>query len=238
MKRKTGMTQSLLRGGLVLALGLTLAACTGGLSPLNGPQHGLSVREKHPIVVSPDEQTLLVTVTRETTALRREEKARIHAFAKAYLARGHGPLVIAAPAGAPNAQAAVLALAEVNEVLVEAGLAPHGYQARAYAADPQDGAAPIVMTFTAFIAEGPRCGDFDRNLAWSPRNRTTPNFGCATQANLAAMISDPRDLTVPRTMTPADPERRGAVLDAYRKGETTVSDKAEEENAAVSKVDD
>jgi hypothetical protein len=41
----------------------------------------------------------------------------------------------------------------------------------------------------------PKCGDWSGDLANSSSLAMNPNHGCALQANMAAMISDPRDLT-------------------------------------------
>jgi pilus assembly protein CpaD len=43
------------------------------------------------------------------------------------------------------------------------------------------------------------------------------------------MVSNPADLLVPRTQTPAPSEKRDAQWDKYIRGESTVSKKQEEE---------
>jgi pilus assembly protein CpaD len=47
------------------------------------------------------------------------------------------------------------------------------------------------------------------------------NHGCATQRNLAAMVTNPADLVQPRSETPVYAARRSTVLDKFRKGEAT-----------------
>ena len=49
-------------------------------------------------------------------------------------------------------------------------------------------------------------------------------FGCAYQANLAAMVANPSDLVAPSPIGAADATRRASVLAKYRKGEKTVSE--------------
>lgn len=46
------------------------------------------------------------------------------------------------------------------------------------------------------------CGDFEDNLAYNPNNVHAPNFGCATQNNLARAVVNPRDLVEPRASVP------------------------------------
>ena len=57
------------------------------------------------------------------------------------------------------------------------------------------------------------CGDFEDNLAYNPNNVLAPNFGCASQNNLARAVVDPRDLVESRPATPrrvVPPSGRGA----------------------------
>ena len=56
-----------------------------------------------------------------------------------------------------------------------------------------------------------------------------PNFGCATQRNLAVQVANPADLLTPRTMQPGSAERRDTVWDAYVKGDSTIAKKSADE---------
>jgi pilus assembly protein CpaD len=70
------------------------------------------------------------------------------------------------------------------------------------------------MAMTASTGE---CGRWpDDLLANTSENKHYANFGCASQNNLAAQISNPGDLIAPRGMTPIDAERRSTVIEAYR----------------------
>ena len=80
------------------------------------------------------------------------------------------------------------------------------------------GHAPIRLAYLRYVAEGPECGDWPTNLADERRNLPLPDFGCAQQHNLAAKIANPADLLEPRTMAPADAERRAVIFDKYVKG--------------------
>lgn len=86
-----------------------------------------------------------------------------------------------------------------------------------------DQAAPIVVAFDRFTVETPRCGQNWENLTRTRNNEVFGNFGCAVTANIAAQVANPQDLLRPRTMTPADAQRRATVLDKYRKGEISAS---------------
>jgi len=66
------------------------------------------------------------------------------------------------------------------------------------------------------------CGDIQMpDMRHNTQNSATPGFGCSHQSNMTVMISDPADLSRPRAMTPADPQTRQRVLEAYRAGEAT-----------------
>ena len=54
------------------------------------------------------------------------------------------------------------------------------------------------------------------------------------RANLAAMVSDPADLLGARRSDPADTLRRIEVLDLYRAGQSTATERSESESGAVS----
>ena len=51
------------------------------------------------------------------------------------------------------------------------------------------------------------------------QNEPYANFGCATQAVLAAQVDDPRDFVQPRALGPSDAVMRMRAIDAVRKGE-------------------
>jgi pilus assembly protein CpaD len=73
---------------------------------------------------------------------------------------------------------------------------------------------------------------------WRVRCRIGQNwtFGCALQANLAAMVADPADLAAPRRADPAEAARRTVVLDKYCRGEQTHATRSDDERVTVSKV--
>jgi pilus assembly protein CpaD len=47
------------------------------------------------------------------------------------------------------------------------------------------------------------CGDWSEDLSNTGRNDVMPNHGCAVQANIAAMLADPKDVVTPNKTTPA-----------------------------------
>jgi pilus assembly protein CpaD len=56
------------------------------------------------------------------------------------------------------------------------------------------------------------------------------------QHNIAAMVSDPRDLVAPRPMTAADSLRRATVTSNYEKGTPTAAQQTQQQSGAVSDI--
>lgn len=97
---------------------------------------------------------------------------------------------------------------------------------------------PVMVSFTRYEAETPKCGQVWNNLSATGANTPFPNFGCAVTANMAAQVADPRDILRPRTTTPADAARRSVVLGKYRAGEVTSSAKDDQAKGTVSQAVD
>ena len=68
-----------------------------------------------------------------------------------------------------------------------------------------------------------------------PGNLDYPNFGCATQQNLAAMVANPADLLGPRSQTPRIGDRRDEHWSKYVKGESTGAQKSGDEKISTQK---
>ena len=102
--------------------------------------------------------------------------------------------------------------------------------------DNADTGDDVRLSYIRYQAHAEACGDWSVNLGSTSANQRSPNFRCATQHNLAAMVADPRDLVSPKPLDPNDAQRRLTVLEKYRKGETTVTAKAAEQSGSISQV--
>ena len=99
--------------------------------------------------------------------------------------------------------------------------------------DETTGAA-VAVAFNSYAADGPRCGREWTSFTHSSDNVANSNFGCATTANLAAMIANPADLAAPRAEDPADAGRREQVISKYRAGQVTSTSSDSQANGHVS----
>lgn len=161
----------------------------------------------------------------------------IEALAGEYKARGHGPFVISYPQNAGNADAAIGAIAEVRTALYGHGLSWRQISGGAYEAGGY-AQAPLIFSFTRYRAIAPQCEGRWSDVRNTAAGRGWGGFGCATEQNLAAMVADPRDLVTPRTFDDPDAARRQTVIERWRRGEPTASQRSPEESGSVSRAVD
>jgi pilus assembly protein CpaD len=189
--------------------------------------------QRHPIMVSQQPSTMNVRVARGSLGLTPAQKGQVASFLERYRSAdaGNSKLVIAVPSGSPNEGAAVRAVGDIRELITYYGFSEANVAIEPYR--DRDAGAPVRLSYLRYVAEGPECGRWTTNLADDYRNLPYPNFGCAQQRNLAAQIANPADLLGPRTMEPADQERRSVVFDKYRQGRITGAEKSQDERIQV-----
>jgi pilus assembly protein CpaD len=237
-KRNEKMVSSILKTTTAAAVLLALGACQS----MSGAQNDASVMrgtvpgERYPIQVASTKEEMTLSVAPHVFALRADDKERVAWFSETYKHVGHGDIWVVAPVGSANSAASIGAAAEIAKVMVERGIDPRDIKMNSYQAAETDEAAPITVQYKRYHAYTRPCGNFTDNLATTPFNQTSANFGCASQSNLAAMVEDSRDLKTPRQLDPADPARRAAVFDSYRSGESSATERTEAESGAASEV--
>ncbi|MFM9865090.1 MAG: CpaD family pilus assembly protein [Micropepsaceae bacterium] len=208
----------MIRVSHLLALALTGVAATACTSPplTNDGRHLHHVDQKFPIVVEPQVVTLAVQTDGGLAGLARGENDRVAAFAQRWKARGQGLLNVATSSDGSNGAA----VAQLKKVLAANGVDKKSVQFTSYPPASGEGQSPITLSFVAYAATASQCGqNWSTNLAFEPRNTPWPEFGCATQNNIAAIIADPRDLIEPRTSDTADAQRRSVVItEKYQNG--------------------
>lgn len=204
---------------IVSVLAITASACSSGF---NGPEHALTVAEQHPISVDSQVVTLTIDADQTTTDLSTVDRARLRAFANAYLTNGHGPLTIIAPSGFAGAPDAHEAAADIREALNDAGVPWETLSGATYRTGG-DAGDQLIISYTHYVATASECGVWSGVTARDYRNLRSPNFGCAYQNNIAAMLADPHDLIAPAALSPRDAMATTRGITAYRAGERTSS---------------
>ncbi len=214
----------------LLASAAALAAsCASG--PFNGPEHAKTVAEAHPISVDSQIVTLTIDSDPGKTELSGVDKARLRAFADAYLRSGHGALTITAPSGAADDFDGQEAAADIRQALHDAGVS---WETLAGATYRTGSGRQLIVSYTHYVATPSECGIWTGTTMNNYRNLRSPNYGCATQNNIAAMLADPHDLIAPADMSPRDAEATVRAFEAYREGEVTASETDTNINAELS----
>lgn len=218
-----------------LLLGLTalplLASCATYDPKI---KNGSADRPSYDIDVVEDTMVLEVVASEAEPGLPYYQMNRVKYFLQDYAARGkrHGPLVISVPQGSPYGVQFENGIREALNLAYEYGIKDISRSDYDSNGSPE---APMVLAFTAYRAIAPNCPSMASvNLAGTKTNDAHPGFGCAMQANLAAMIADPADLLGTRRADPADTLRRAEVLTKYRAGQSTATERTEQETGAVS----
>jgi pilus assembly protein CpaD len=243
MTSTKSLRAKLLRPAGTIATGLVLATAAAGLTGCRpGEEPGVHVaswamvdaRQRHPIVVTNEPANLDLKISSTAHGLSPSQRSQAIDFFNRYRGTGAdaGRLAISVPSGGANDIAVTRALADLRLIVGEAGISEANVAVRPYRAG-RDANAPIRMSYARFVAEGPECGLWPDNLASDRRNLPYANFGCASQRNLAAQISNPADLLGPRAMTPASAERRDTVYGKYVKGDPTHAEKSNDERLQV-----
>jgi pilus assembly protein CpaD len=204
-----------------LALALGLGACS---EHLNGeiddvyspPLH----YQRYPIEVVKGSARIEVP---NRSGLTQAEKSSVARFAQQ--ARGASAMRVAVqyPSGG-SAQAN-----RVAEILEQQGVPAGAIAMSQYGGGK---GAPVVASFSRTVAQTAECGDWTANVARTEDNLPMPNFGCAHQQNIAAVIANPNDVLAPRAETPPDAARRQQVITDYRtpKSPATPVDSQQEVN--------
>ena len=211
----------------VLAMCLATAACntTRGEPTVTGSVPTDGFRTRHPIVVEEGEETFDVPIAAHSAGLSSHMLVTIESFGREAREQGASGITMMVPAASRNEAAAYRATREITVALGRAGFAPHAVSKVPYATEGPEDAAPIRLSYPRIVARVPhRCGRWPDQVVGSPDNSDYWNFGCATQANIAAEVAEPTDLVSPAPAGRADATRRAAVVQAYRKGDKTRSE--------------
>ncbi|MBV9418531.1 MAG: CpaD family pilus assembly protein [Alphaproteobacteria bacterium] len=211
---------------------LAVLAAGSCAAPMNDPEMGLAddPMVNHPIQVQPNYRSLKVSFYATSAGLMPDDSQKFDAFVADYMQHGSGAISISA---APGTDASA-AIGYFGERLANAGIP----RDRIIVGQRQEGPADhrVEIGFISYTAVSDTCGDWSVNAGYSASNRVSPNLGCATQANVAAMVADPRDLIAPRDMGAGDAARRATVYDNYRAGKPTGAEHSTEQSGAVSDV--
>lgn len=229
---------TLLRSGL-LALTAAAAAALAGCndqSRIVNDNYPQTYAQRHPIVLSEGSARLDLPVGAGPKGLTDRQREDIRAFAADWRKNGRGPVGMMVPTGGAGDWAAPA----IRTTLAAAGVPSTSIVSQRY---PGDGGASLVkLGYVKLKAEVPHpCGLWPDDMGHgadaygATENRDYWNFGCATQANIAAQVVDPEDLARPRAETPVSATRRSSVMAKHRDLQDTTTS-YRQKDAVVSNV--
>lgn len=182
--------------------------------------------KNYPIAVEPQFAKLDLAFTTPAAGLMAEDEARLRRFAAAYLDSGNGQISIVAPQGADSAQT----IRYFGDKLAALGVPQSRILVGTDAAIRR-----VELRFIVYRTSVAACGNYG-DVAHVADNMPMDNLGCSIEHNLAAMVSDPRDLIAPRPLGPADAAKRNDAQQKYEAGQPTSAIKTNEQKSQISDV--
>jgi pilus assembly protein CpaD len=213
---RTRFSQIAVSALVSLGAGLTLSACS--------PQgyHGGSSVNANPISISESIERLELYSRPNGMSLASRDQAAVAEFLNAYALHGDGPLYMNVPAAQSGMIGTRQSANLIRQTMSQLGMGVGALQTGQYQTNPA-APAPVVVSYRRLkiIPKDCRSG---ADLMSTHSNRPGPSFGCSFNANLGAMIQDPRQLLEPYSMGPPDAQRRQAVYDKFILGENPASE--------------
>ena len=200
-------------------------------APMNdGTTRSSDGAANHPITVAPRYASIKLPFSAPDAGLMPDDAAHFDAFVSDYLQHGNGSISVSAVAG-PQSTGAISYFAErLFSMGVPRDRIVVGTR------DAANGDSGVEIGYVGYVAHSDPCGDWSKDLAGTAGNVTAPNFGCAVQHNIAAMIADPHDLVQPQPLAEGDAQRRSTVIGNYDKGKVTAADKTGDQSTKISTV--
>ncbi len=184
----------------------------------------------HPISVEPSYRSLKISNAGSEMIMSSGESAQFSRFVWDYLAAGGGDLSVSAPRGSESSQA----IRDVAERLIALGVPKSKIVVGTHDTSGNDD--KIELGYLSYSAHTGPCANWTQDADDTEANLPMPDFGCAVQHNIAAMVADPRDLVTARPMGQSDAARRATLTKQYETGQTTSAVKTQDQSGAVSSV--
>jgi pilus assembly protein CpaD len=166
----------------------------------------------------PVEARIAISAPSGAIGITAQEAAELKSFAQEYVRLGRGNVVVSVPTNASNSQSAAQVAQDVQRALFLGGVDFSKISAGPYQAQGQAN-APILISFGRYETKPIVCAPW---TSFDPRktaeNIPPDRFGCAQNANLAAMVADPGDFLGDRKDGPRDAARIQTGIDKHRKG--------------------
>lgn len=174
--------------------------------------------------------TVKLDVSTASARLTSAQEDAVTRFAQQARNSASGYVVVRRPGSNVNAD---VVAGRISQILADQGVAPDRQVQTTYRGGRR---APVMVAFQRSFATTRECGDWSQDLARTGYNEAYPNFGCAQQNNIAALVANPQDFNHPRAVTPSDTMRRMQVITDYRKPAPTSTPVDKQADAQIAKV--
>ena len=176
---------------------------------------GLSNPEvRHPIGFMPRGESLDVEVPAGAAGLSPNQHVDVYRFLYRYKREATGQLAIVVPANARDRAAMARSLQGIQILAAEAGIDYRVQRGRGQ--DARAGGPPAIrLAYQRPVAVPPPCDQWTEDVGRNEARIPYPNWGCATQRNLALMVDNARDLQQPQEEDPRSSERRSVTWSSY-----------------------
>ena len=204
----------------------TLAICaltlSVGLSGCAAPSQSYQPSQlRNPIQVAESIERLELYTRPDGLELSARDKLAVAQFLDGYALSGEGPLYVNRPTNAVSGLGTQQAESVIRGLMAQGGLNTNAVQTGQYASRP-GAPAPVVVSYRALRAIPLDCRNLD-SITNTYSNQTRPGFGCFQNANLSAMVTDPRQLLEPYAGGAPNAQRRQVIYDKYIQGEITAA---------------
>lgn len=197
---------------LIASAATALGGCAATMDPAPAPITPLS---RYALRVEPGLDRIALAV--HETGLSANQHSALQDLAARYAASGAPVVRVETPSG--NDEAANRQAHAVRDALAAFGVPSERLMMVGYSAvDPR---APILAGFDTLRPLVPNCATEPRAMEGRVSNQSSLGLGCAVTANMAAQISNPRDILGPQPSSPPDSGRSAVIFENYRQGELT-----------------
>lgn len=196
----------------VAIVGVLLAGCQFDPT-LDDSYEPASVAERYPIEVR--KATFKTGLRAPTGQLNTNQKNAVADFAIEAKRTGSPKVQILYPGGA---SASKKLANEIASAITNYGIPKNRISVKAIRGGANE---PIQLVLTRKVAVTKECGDWSEDLSSTYSNNAHPNFGCAMQHNIAAMVANPEDLERPRAMGPVLAGNRTETMKIFIENSTT-----------------
>lgn len=210
-RRAAGPVRAIVAAALAAA---ALAACEGARIPDEVHPKLTDPARRHPIVVAAETATLDLAIVPASSGAEARQYVETTRFLRSFRQEARSPLIVWVPHQRSHGRSVSGRMHAIRTLLAREGISPRRVRI-ASKPGPTDLADTITLSYDRIAAIGPTCGDWSESVTRNPHNLPYPNYGCASQRNLAAMIANPTDLMFPAHEIPRQGERRAATYKGF-----------------------